>query len=71
LKLRGSERTDVSSSPPRGTSPFDTLVVADSEGVLERQAAAPAAQIAASVRETASRRVCPVKSCPTGQEIAR
>ena len=39
LKLRGSVRTETSSSPPRGTAPVATAVAADSDEEFERQPA--------------------------------
>jgi hypothetical protein len=61
LKLRGSDRTDTSSSPPRGTAPVETAVAADWDEEFERHPDAPNAQRAAQATETVSRRLSPVK----------
>ena len=76
LKLRGSVRTETSSSPPRGTA---WLEPADAAGGVERQPAtarAVATAIEMTRRLAFARLVdgclaCLAKSCPTGQETGR
>jgi hypothetical protein len=58
LKLRGSERTDTTSSPPRGTPDFETPVVDATDAVFERHAATASAQIAVSAAKNSCRRTC-------------
>ena len=66
LKLRGSERTEASSSPPRGTAPVEPRLAG---GVLERQPMALRTEsVASATTETASRRLCLVKIWPCRTE---
>src|SRR5258706_13476688 len=71
LKLLGSERTEASSSPPRGTSRLPTVFVVRSDAVFERQPPATSSTSEATAAELAKRRGSLVKIWPRGQKTGR
>src|SRR5262249_5738121 len=66
LNDRGSLRIDAVASPPRTRRAGEL----DVDAGWERQPAATTA-ISAAAQMRVTIRMCPVKSCPTGQEIGR